>query len=379
MRITSWSSAAIVLLGALGLAACTATPTVETLQPIPFHDLPGWADGDQQAGFARFRAVCAGLAAFPADTALGGAGLLAATAGHAADLRPACLAARNTAVPDAAGARRFFATWFTPYRADTLTLGGYYEPAFRGSSVPTSTYFAPVLARPDDLVTVRAPDGHGTVSGRAAGGVVAPYATRSAIYRGALDGHVRVLAWLSSPIDLYLLQKEGAGRIELTDGTVLRLGYAGGNGRKPASIGPALADAGLLPPNAIRSPAAIRAALRAHPAAAAPLLEADPSYVFFRPVGDVPPELGPPGTLGVPLAPGRSLAVDRAALPLGLPVWLDAGSFRALAFADDEGSDVNGAGHADLFLGTGDVAGARAQALDTPAETFVLLPRPPAA
>ena len=359
------------LVTSLALASCADLPTAPALAPVAFEAIPGWSTDREDLAFAEFRRACAALDAMPADAPLGGAGLAGEAGGHAADDRGACLAARETTIATAADARRFFTTWFAAYRAGDLALGAYFEPVVAGSPVRTAAFPVPVLGRPADLVTTRAPDGR-VVSGRVAGGVVASYPARDAIDRGALDGLAPVLAWLPDRVDLFVMQKEGAGRVALPDGTTLRLAYAGQNGRPSAPIADSLRDHGLLAPDATGS-AAIRAALLAYPVQAAPLIEADPNYVFFRVVPAVPAELGPPGTLGVALAPLRSLAVDPAAIPLGTPVFLDPGG---LVLADDEGSDLRAPDRADLFLGAGAPAARRASPPSSRAAAYLLLPRP---
>ena len=370
----------------LGLASCASVDQTATLAPVSFEALPGWAGSDQSAAFAQFRRQCGRLATMPAAEALGGSGALASLAGTVGREGAACLAAREATVSDGADARRFFETWFSPYRTDDLVLAGYFEPEVPGSLVETPVFRTPVLGRPSDLVTVPATDGHGLVDGRAANGVVVPYDTRAAIDRGALGGRAPVVAWVRDPVDRYLMQKEGAGRIALPDGSVLRLGYAGQNGLHPEPIADGLVARGMLAEDD-RTPAAIRRALERYRGDVAPLLETDPSYVFFgaRPGSD--PDQGPPGTLGVPLAPLHSLVVDRAAIPLGVPVFVaipgarsgapsGGGPLDVLAFAEDEGGDVGVPDRADLFFGAGDAAGRAAHALAATAAAFILVPRP---
>ena len=185
------------------------------------------------------------------------------------------------------------------------------------------------------------------------------------------------LMWLADPVDLFFLQLEGAGRIRLPDGRVVRLGYAGRNGQSVVPIGRVLVDRGLLDP-ADERPATIRAALSGHAA----LLEADPNYVFFRLLPELAPGEGAPGTLGVPLAPLRSLAVNRATLPLGLPIFYETRDpttgdpLAHLGFAEDTGGDLAGATSADIFFGWGEKAAHDAGDLHAAGRVILLLPRP---
>jgi membrane-bound lytic murein transglycosylase A len=129
---------------------------------------------------------------------------------------------------------------------------------------------------------------------------------------------------------------------------------------------------------------AIRAWLAAAPPEAArALLDANGSYVFFRILDGLSPEQGPLGTLGVPLTPGRSIAVDPAQVPLGAPVWMvtrdpvDGSPIRRLVLAQDTGGAIRGRARGDLFWGWGAAAEQRAGLMqDRGARLWVLLPRP---
>ena len=232
-----------------------------------------------------------------------------------------------------------------------------------------------------DLGTL-APDLRGRrVAGLVREGRLLPFPDRDAIMGGALAGRGLELAWVDDPADAFFLQVQGSGRVKLEDGRVLRLGYAGWNGHAYYAIGRALVESGALTrENA--SMQSIRAWMeQAGPEAAAVLMARNPSYVFFRILPGLPLGTGPVGTLGAPLTPGRSVAVDRTKLPLGLPVWvagrdpLDGGALRRLAVAQDTGGAIRGLARADLFTGWGEAAAARAGRMREDAAMFLLLPR----
>jgi membrane-bound lytic murein transglycosylase A len=110
-------------------------------------------------------------------------------------------------------------------------------------------------------------------------------------------------------------------------------------------------------------------------------LLADPSYVFFRTVADRPMSEGPQGALGVPLTPGRSVAVDPRVTPLGYPVYLSAPapagsniSMQRLVFAQDTGGAIRGAVRADYFWGFGNEAGQMARSTRHRGQMWVMLP-----
>ncbi len=105
----------------------------------------------------------------------------------------------------------------------------------------------------------------------------------------------------------------------------------------------------------------------------------DPSYVFFRRIGDGPE--GPIGALGVPLSAGRSMAVDPRATPLGAPVFIDGmqpgnkGPMRRMVFAQDTGGAIRGSVRGDFFWGFGDKAGKMALATNQPVRMWLMLPK----
>ena len=91
---------------------------------------------------------------------------------------------------------------------------------------------------------------------------------------------------------------------------------------------------------------------------------------------------GPLGAQGVPLTPGRSLAVDRAFLPLGAPVWLDTTDpltdgepLRRLLITQDTGSAIKGPVRGDGFWGFGDTAARRAGLMKQEGRYYILLPK----
>lgn len=255
---------------------------------------------------------------------------------------------------------------FRAFAAGTGLLTGYYEPELRGAEYPAGAFQVPLRAMPPPV-----------------SGVEGLLPDRAAIEAGALDGLGLELAWVDDPVDAFFLHVQGSGRLRLHDGRTLRLGYAGQNGHPYRAVGRPLIDSGAVPREAM-SMQAIRAWLAAAaPAEAAALLRDNPSYAFFRLLPDLTADQGPVGTLGVPLAPLRSLAVDPAHLPLGAPVWIaardpvDGAPLRRLVLAQDTGGAIRGPARGDLFWGWGEDAALRAGRMqDRGAAVFVLLPRP---
>jgi membrane-bound lytic murein transglycosylase A len=163
----------------------------------------------------------------------------------------------------------------------------------------------------------------------------------------------------------------------LRDGKTVRLGYDGSNGKRYVAVGRLLVERGVMTLAQATMPA-IRAWMVAHPKEGEALRRANPSYVFFREI----PDKGALGSEGVVLTAGRSLAVDRAFIPLGVPIWLDAqqryepdGAIRRLVIAQDSGGAIKGPVRGDLFWGHGKAAATGAGAMDANGRYYLLLPR----
>ncbi len=300
-----------------------------------------------------------------------------------------CKALAGLRRPSPVSARKFFEDWFQPYQVSgqdgpTGLFTGYYEAHLNGARKPDNTYRFPLYRRPADLISVDLGKFRDAMKGeRIAGSVVdgrlVPYADRNAITRGALKRRGLELLWVDSAVDAFFLHIQGSGRVSMSDGAVVRVGYAGANGRPYRAIGRDLIKSGAIPADRI-SMQTIRAWLAAHPNQAQEMMGRNRSYIFFRTLqGD-----GPIGALGVALVPGRSLAVDRRFIPLGLPVWLDATDpmsaatpLRRLLVAQDTGGAIRGPVRGDMFWGHGAAAAARAGRMKSRGRYYLLLPRRP--
>ncbi|HTC51997.1 MAG TPA: murein transglycosylase A [Steroidobacteraceae bacterium] len=270
-----------------------------------------------------------------------------------------------------------------PGRAPAQTTGlltGYFEPQLRGSRSHLPGFDTPLYSPPDDLLTVDlggiVPELKGRhLRGRLVGKTVVPYFPRAQLATDpALQGHE--IVWLQDALDGFLLEVQGSGRIQLEDGTVIRLGYADQNGQPYRSIGRYLVDQGALSVEQAGIPG-IRAWLQAHPERLREVLDANPSVVFFQELPLDDPALGPRGAQGIALTPGRSIAVDPAYVPLGTPVYLATSAdpmLQRLVLAQDTGGAISGAPRADYFCGTGDAAATLAGTLRAQASLWLLWP-----
>lgn len=340
------------------------------LQPARFADLPGWRQDRQGEALAAFRRSCERLTPQPADRPLSNGGAardLAASglAGTIGDWLPACRAAEALPTGDHAAARAFFQRWFTPYLATDNgdpegLFTGYYEAQLNGSRTRGGPYQYPLYAPPADLVQVdlgRFDDDLAgrRLQGRVVDGRLLPYYTRAEIDGGALAGKARPLAWVDDAVDAFVLHIQGSGRVLLDDGSVMRVGFAGRNGHAYRSIGRLLIERGEMHVHEA-SMQRIRRWIADNPEAGSRLLTENPSYIFFRELRGP----GPLGAQGAPLTPRRSLAVDKAFIPYGVPVWLDTTwpleaerPLRRLMVAQDTGGAITGPVRGDFFWGHG--------------------------
>ncbi len=308
-----------------------------TYSQLLFDDLNGWAADDHQAALDVFLNTCGDM--------------------RDPQWEVLCDFARTGPEP-----RGFFEKFFRPVLiedGEPMLFTGYFEPELPGSRVRGDAYQHPIYAVPDDLVPGK------------------PYFTRREIEEEQpLAGKGLELAWLTDPVDLFFLQVQGSGRISLPDGTMIRVGYGGKNGRNYSSVGMALVDRGEFEPHQV-SAAVIRNWVRKNRAEGRALLWENESYVFFREVSEVPAELGPLGAMNRSITPHRSVAVDPAFVTLGSPVWIEkegAEPINRLMVAQDTGSAIKGAQRADIFFGTGDDAGRAAGRIKDGGRMIVLMP-----
>ena len=361
-------------------------PPTTRVERLTFPAISGWAGDDHAAALAAFRVSCAPL--------LDGKAALRDALPPSPGLLAACrtaLARFGSESVSSEAARAFFEAEFTAFDVKPESGAGfltaYYEPEVAASLTRTPAFPVPVLARPADLVTI--PQG-GTLPGipanfaaaRAKNGAYEIYPDRAAIWSGALAEQPLEIAWLRDEAELFIIQVQGSARLRLPDGRATRLVYAGRNGHPYTSIGKILVDRGDIP-LAEMSLARLMGWLRADPARGRDLMEQNRSYVFFARDDAAPMDQGPIGGAGVPLTTGRSLAIDRSLWPYGLPIWISTSPLtpqgpRApldrLMIAQDTGSAIVGPARGDFFMGSGDIAGAKAGLVRDAMRFIVLVP-----
>ena len=294
------------------------------LEPVKWSELAGWTADDHLAAFAAYQTSCRALRKIPrTDDSRPIHGALGNVCRKAIALQP----------QDAHTARAFFEQNFQPVRIARLgevqgLLTGYFEPIVAGSRFPNPEFPVPLYRRPRDLVAAGYKPGStafpnkGVRIGRRTGNnELVPYHDRGAIEAGALDGQKLEICWLKDPFDLLAIQIEGSGRVVLEDGTPVRVNYDPHNGYNYSSVERVLIERNLMSRKEM-SRERIRAWMAAHPEEAAKVRATNRAYAFFRVTG-LSNEGEPVGAQGVPLTPGRSIAVDRMH-EYGTPFFIEA-------------------------------------------------------
>jgi len=329
-----------LLLPLLLLAACE-TPTGDLNRAIltqsRFGDLPDWKNDKQAEAYQVFVESCRvndrRPAAYTTKTSL--------PIGERAAWRRVCQLSYRFPNPTDGEARQFFESNFTPFRVTTPAsqkgrLTGYYEPLLRGSLVREGRYQTPVYGMPRG---------------------VAPFPSRAAIESGALNGRAPVLLYVDDPVMLFFLHIQGSGKVRLPDGKLVGINYAGQNGHNYIAIGRPMKEEGLLEEVTMQT---IRDWLYANPREARRIMNKNPSYIFFK---RSPGDQMAKGALGIPLTPGRSLAVDDERSTYGVPIYIATKShnragwetpYRRLMVAQDTGGALVGAHRGDIFFGRGE-------------------------
>lgn len=288
------------------------------------------------------------------------------------DWREACAAAATAPAPAA-----FFAEHFEVVQVGdgTAFVTGYFEPEIAGSRTRRPGFEVPVYRKPPDLVEVDAATAQAAGTprrGRLENGVVVPYFERSEIEAGALADQGLEIAWAADEIDFFFLQIQGSGRLRSPDGSVVRIGYAGQNGREYVGIGKLMKDRGLLGPGQT-SMQGIVAWLRSNPEEGRAIMRENKSYIFFQELTGA----GPLGALGLPVTGRATVATDPRYVPMGAPVLLqlDRAEANGLWVAQDTGGAIKGSNRFDTFWGAGADAARIAGGMQGRGRAYVLVPK----
>jgi membrane-bound lytic murein transglycosylase A len=354
--------------------------------PVAWSDIAGWNEDDHLAAYNAFRVSCKPIAAQtkpPADPkALG------------TSLRDPCLIAKGLELTDGAKAKAFFELSFLPLRISRLGEGegfvtGYYEPIVDGSLEQNEVYNVPVYRRPSNLFvrgTRQSSAGlpnKGQVFRKIGRRKLVPYYDRGEIEDGAIEGRGLEICWLREQTDLLFSQIQGSARVLLPDGSTIRINYDAHNGYPYTPVGRILIERNIIPRDQM-SMQKIREWMEQNPEGANELRRQNKSYVFFREV-QLSDKDEAVGAQGVPLTPGRSIAVDKALHVYGTPFFIEGElpiesdrsktPFRRLMIGQDTGSAIVGPARADLYFGAGAEAGKVSGRIRHNARFVILVPK----
>ena len=355
-------------------AVVAVPPPVTTQSPIftlsKWEALPEWATLDLTPSWVALLQSCRVLKGKP-------------------QWQQICTGAELVDKNDNEAQRKFYEDRLLPFQifnadgSENGVITGYYEPLLLGSRTKTERFRFPIYAAPDDMLEIDLGDTYPQLKGqrlrgRLSGKKVVPYFNRAEIDSGTDSLKGREIFWVESAVELFFLQIQGSGRIELPDGRQVKVGYADQNGHPYVSIGKKLIEQGEMKlENA--SMQGIKAWGEKNPEKLMPLLELNPSYVFFR---ELPENLTAPlGAMGIPLTNEYSIAIDPRAIPLGSPVFLattqpnSTTPLNRLMLAQDTGGAIRGPVRADFFWGFGEKAGAQAGRMKQQGRMWVLFPK----
>jgi peptidoglycan lytic transglycosylase A len=354
--------------------------------PLVWSDVPGWDDDDHLAAYRTFRASCKPIVAKPNGSpepkAIGDS------------LRDPCRDARGQDLADSARAKAFFEAHFQPVRISRLGdsdgfVTGYYEPVLDGSRTQNEVYNVPIYRRPSNLFVrgfkqdaSNLPN-KGPVYRKIGRRKLVPYYDRAEIEDGAIEGRGLEICWLRSQTDLLFAQIQGSARIELDDGSTVRINYDAYNGYPYTPVGRILIERGIIPREEM-SMQRIRDWMEQNPNAANELRRQNRAYVFFREV-QLSDKDEAVGAQGIPLTAGRSIAVDKSLHVYGTPFFITGElpiesdraktPFHRLMIAQDTGSAIVGPARADLYFGAGAEAGRISGRLKHNIQFVMLVPK----
>src|SRR5450830_20341 len=346
------------------------TPDYSLLRPANWQDLAGIEQDNLTMAWPAWLQSCSALKSKPA-------------------WQNVCDVAANMKNPSVGSVQNYFKQYFNVYRttnadgSDTGMITGYYEPLLKGSLVKTDAYRYPLYRQPSDLITVDLASiypelANKRLRGRVIGNKLVPYYNRGEIESDLSPLQGNELLWVDDVIDLFFLQIQGSGLVQLENGEQIHVGYADQNGQAYQSIGRLLIQSGELTSDKA-SMQGIKNWALAHPEKLRDLLNSNPSYVFFR---ELPAGLpGPLGALGVPILGERAVAVDPRFVPLGAPIFLattypnTSKPLNRLMMAQDTGGAIKGGVRADFFWGFGPDATRQAGSMKQKGRIWVLLPK----
>jgi membrane-bound lytic murein transglycosylase A len=350
------------------------------LKPAQWQDIDGFNEDDISASWPAWLQSCSTLKN--------------KTQNQQKPWQAACSAASALNKPNKQAVQAYFAEYFDVYSANNVDgtntglVTGYYEPLLKGSRNQSSQYPHPLYKQPADLITVDLGETYPELKNKRVRGKLVvdkdgrnklvPYSKRAEIDSAPSPLAGNELVWIDDLVDGFFLQVQGSGLVQFENGESMHVGYADQNGQAYNSIGRVLIERGELSKDQAGMQGIKNWAAK-NPAKLQELLNANPSYVFFR---ELPAGLsGPLGALGVPLSGERSVAIDPRHVPLGAPIFLSTTlpnsnkPLKKLMIAQDTGGAIKGGVRADYFWGAGEEAGKQAGSMKQQGKIWVLLPK----
>jgi membrane-bound lytic murein transglycosylase A len=281
---------------------------------------------------------------------------------------------------------------FTVYQSSgkderrTVTFSAYYEPTLAARFARSAEFRFPIYGRPNDLIDVELgqfdPSLQGMrIAGRREGRQLVPYATRGDIdSRGYLKGERREIAWARDPVDIFYLQVEGSGWLDVGGGERVRIRFDGHNGRRYGSVGQHLIQSGRVKKEGFNHEV-FTDYMRRHPEERQALLNMNERYIFFQ-LDRSSAAAFAHGNINVPLTPGRSIATDPRLFPKGGLAWVDfespdGGRVKRFVMNQDEGGAIKGPARVDFFVGGGSAQESFAFRLWHPGVLYFLVKKRP--
>jgi membrane-bound lytic murein transglycosylase A len=300
-------------------------------------------------------------------------------------LKSVCLKAES--LENLENAQKFFNDNFTPYQLLSEEgekeglITGYFEPLLYGSYKKTKRFQYPIYAVPSNLIRVALTEDYPglenyTLRGKLQGNKLVPYDTRKEIE--AIDYQttnlLKPICFVDDKLELFFLQIQGSGKVQLPDGKFINVGYGGQNGRPYYAIGKKLIEMEAISKEDM-SLQSIKNWLVKHPKMTDEILNLNKSYIFFNESAKTAT-----GSLGTQLTANRNIAVDRQNIPLGFPVFINTTNpitqkpINKLMVAADTGGAIKGKIRADFFFGNGEKARELAGKMKQDGELFLLIP-----
>lgn len=332
-----------------------------SFKEVSYSDLENWDKANHQKALQAFNHSCNKFATMPQKKLIGG------QIGNifVKDFRDVCEIGDVVRSMNKAQAKNFFENWFRPLKVATRigrTKGlftGYYEASLKGNIRKTEKYRYPIYKVPSDLS-------------------YEPYFSREEIESGILAGKGLEILYVDNIVELFFLHIQGSGRVELPDGSNVRVSYAGRNNYPYSSIGGYMVDMGYISADNVNAKTIMKW-LNDNPQKAVNVMNQNAAYTFF----ELSKNEYVVGAQNVPLTAMHSIAIDNDFIPYGLPIWVETHMkdskkrkkpFNNLFIAQDTGSAIKGAVRGDIFFGFGKAAQDNASYMASKGEYYLLIP-----